>query len=472
MRPRRFRFVFLPRGATRVLTAAALGGVAFLAPSGPRPAPAAPPAETAPPTRPADGPRPGDLLRDLSSDDWRMRQRAERELVGMGDAAGPLIDELLRTAGGAEARARLEGARARIAENRVAGPSMVTLRLTDASPAELFAELSRQARAELKLYPSNLFEHGRWPRVSIDVKGKPFWEVMRELGPRLGVRVGGHTGELRLMSAGGGAGPAGDFLASPFAHVSGPVLFVPGQLTRTQVVDLTGPPAHSGAFQLSMTAVAEPKLVVLQADGAVRLDEAVDDRGNSLLAEGVAPPAGPLNTGGRVFPITCRLKYPDRNPGRTIARLRGTMRFVIQTKSERLEIADVLASKEVHWTAGDARVVVHGMTRGPDGYELQLGIGSAQPAPVGAGRGAGWQLHQSMQNRLRLLDANDQPVERRGYSSRNADDRTEFTLQFSEATHPHGRRAAEPLKLVWEVPTETREVAVPFEFKDLPMPRP
>ena len=34
----------------------------------------------------------------------------------------------------------------------------------------------------------------------------------------------------------------------------------------------------------------------------------------------------------------------------------------------------------------------------------------------------------------------------------------------------NGEGAGPPVKLIWEVPTETAEVEAPFEFVDVPMP--
>jgi hypothetical protein len=47
----------------------------------------------------------------------------------------------------------------------------------------------------------------------------------------------------------------------------------------------------------------------------------------------------------------------------------------------------------------------------------------------------------------------------------------EFTLTLSPAGQADGRPAAEPSKLVWEVPTASKTVPVMFEFADLPMPK-
>jgi hypothetical protein len=76
-----------------------------------------------------------------------------------------------------------------------------------------------------------------------------------------------------------------------------------------------------------------------------------------------------------------------------------------------------------------------------------------------------------MQNRLRVVDAEGQSLERRGFGSRVNGDEVEISLRFTQSVRSRDRRrSGEPAKLVWQVPTATKEVEVGFEFRDLPMP--
>ena len=43
-------------------------------------------------------------------------------------------------------------------------------------------------------------------------------------------------------------------------------------------------------------------------------------------------------------------------------------------------------------------------------------------------------------------------------------------IQFQRQNWNGTENAGEPVKLLWEVPVETKEIAVPFEFTDLPLP--
>ena len=72
---------------------------------------------------------------------------------------------------------------------------------------------------------------------------------------------------------------------------------------------------------------------------------------------------------------------------------------------------------------------------------------------------------------MRVLDADGQALERRGFGSRVNGDEVEMTVRFGPSFRARDRRrSGDPANLVWQVPTASKDVEVPFEFRDLPMP--
>src|SRR5207237_6920798 len=94
---------------------------------------------------------------------------------------------LLKETNDEEARTRVEAALRQIEENRITGASLITLHMKGAKPAEVFAEISRQASAELRPSPVNLWESKSWPTFDIDIDRQPFWEVIGDVCNRFGV---------------------------------------------------------------------------------------------------------------------------------------------------------------------------------------------------------------------------------------------------------------------------------------------
>lgn len=458
------------RYASFVVTAAA-GGAWSLAASLAGAAPAATRPATNPATSPATRPaatRPAtpvaELVRQLAAADWRGREAAVAQVVRAGDEAVPLLEALVRTTESLDARSAAQDALAQIASNRVAGPSFVTLHLDDADPREAFARLARQAGADLQPYPDNLWTQEHWPRVTLHAEREPFWSVLRQLAGQAGVELREINGTLRVMQGSG--------QTAGRAVVQGAFLVVASQITRTQTIDLTADrPATDEHFAIQLSAFAEPKLTVLRAAAGLTLDEAVDDRGNDLV-----PPPDPANAAGGAdggfyggdgsWSLQAQLRYP-KDPGTRIARLRATAAFTLQSKSQRVELGNLSAVKDREQTVAGTRVVFRDFKKtDADTYTLRVVVAQQPDA------GEAWeQLHNSLQTRLKVLDAAGQPLDPRGYGSTGRNNEVEMILTFGPSQRPEdGRKSGDPVRVVWEVPTETRDVIVPFEFTDLPLP--
>jgi hypothetical protein len=446
-----------------------------------------------PTTAPAIAVDPADLLRRMASDDWKQRQAAERELVRLGEDALPAINAMLNgdgaaAAGGAkldaETRARLQGARRQIAEDGALGATYVTLHLKDAAPAEAVAALAKASRGPLRTYPDNLFEHGQWPRITLDLDRVPLWDAMRQLCDRLGLAPNGWNDGLRLMPNNG----EGDGQFDGPSSSDGPFLIVANEVHHNRSVRLV---AAAGAapvaarageddFGVQFSAFAEPKLTVLSCSETVVIDEAVDDHGNSLRPEDEAPPIEEpgvfVTNRGTVWDLQAPLRYPAKNPGTKIARLRGSVSFTIQSAAETIEIPDPLRA-----TAVTTRVV-SGVTieiqplrkeqtvGGGEGkgYELKLSLTGGATIP-GLGRPDAAQL--TVQRGLRLLDDKGRALHTRSFGSSSTDGRrTEYRLVYVAGRDEDGEPVGEPTKLFWEIPTGTKQRKAKFELKDLPMP--
>jgi hypothetical protein len=448
----------------RLSAASVLCATSLCAAQATRPArPATQPSTTRPTvatTRPAlPLPSADSFLPRLGSDVWQKRQHAEEELVRMGEDARPLIKELLaRPLADAETRTRLESALSQINENRAAGPSFITMHLKDANPKTVFAELSRQCYSELKPFPDNLFDQSDLPKVSIDIDRQPFWKAMNIITEKTGIDLQQYNDGVRLMR--------GAFhVNSPYSIVHGPFMVVATQITRTQTQMLANGGGTSSDFSMQLTAYSEPKIHVLSSSASVKLDEVVDNAGHSLIPDG-PDNRGYYGGGGGTWNLFAQLKYPD-HPGDKIARFRGNATFLVQTKSQQVQIPDVKSLKDLNHLIGDMPVIFHDLKKNGETWELRL---SAHPQAFGGNRWA--QFNQSVQSKLRLIDSTGQDLDHRGMRSRGNGTGIEFTILFATSVRPaDARHSTDPDKLLWEVSTGSKEVNLPFEFKDLPMPK-
>ena len=69
---------------------------------------------------------------------------------------------------------------------------------------------------------------------------------------------------------------------------------------------------------------------------------------------------------------------------------------------------------------------------------------------------------------MRLVDAEGHAYTMGGITTGGNDQKMEYRYNFNRFGGE--ARIGQPAKLIWDIPIETKEVAVPIEFRDLPIP--
>jgi hypothetical protein len=222
---------------------------------------------------------------------------------------------------------------------------------------------------------------------------------------------------------------------------------------------------------MHFTCLIDPKAKAVQGTTMVHLDEVVDERGNSLVPQGnrfqqsMASPGWGSNW---MWDLHAPLQYrPDM--GKRIAHFRGSVRFLMQDKTDVWEIDDIKQAKAPERTVANVKYTIAGLRKtGERSWELQIGIehdGSMPP-------------HQnpltdfaSIQRGIRLLDAGGNAFETSGGGGGGGGGRLQYTINFHRTPDPGNVPAdAEPAKLIWEIPTDLKEVTLPILLRDLPIP--
>src|SRR5678816_1248353 len=88
------------------------------------------------------------LIPQLSSDDWKVRERAQKELVEIGDDAIPALERVLKEKATPELQAQVETLLKQIEQAKALGASRVTLHVKDAPFRDAGKALAKQAGAE------------------------------------------------------------------------------------------------------------------------------------------------------------------------------------------------------------------------------------------------------------------------------------------------------------------------------------
>ncbi|WP_435018948.1 hypothetical protein TA3x_000939 [Tundrisphaera sp. TA3] len=235
------------------------------------------------------------LVEDLGSSRYARREAAGAALVKLGPAAVPA----LRVAAGStdpEVRARSAEILRRIEAGSLTLPTMIGLDFEDIPLAEAIASVNAQARLNLVMVSA---DDPAWRESRVDCRSNgpvPFWTAI-DLLCSAG-RIRHDPAEVGRPGLGDAAFPLrlGAAVDPGLTSDSGPFRVQLASIHFQSDLPLTRNARPSGSrraatvdaqarrqFYLQVIVAAEPRLKVAQ-DGPVRITQAVDDRGNSLLA--------------------------------------------------------------------------------------------------------------------------------------------------------------------------------------------
>ncbi len=405
------------------------------------------------------------LLRQLAADDWKVRQQAQERLVDLGEPAVEALKRLAAETRDEEARTRAEAALRQIAERDRSGPTLITLQLNDVPLQVAVEEIARQAKVEIGGWPSFIWKQAP-AKISLDVTRKPFWLVMRDLNEKTGLapeRMGAARNQISLVQKSEGWSKRPHSLHGPF-------MVVANGANRNHSIDYAVPENVSKSFTIQLQAFVDPKVKVMQGSSLLRIDEATDDRGNSLVipnSRTVQSMSAPGFNAGWIWDLHASLQYPA-NVGTHITLLRATARFLVQGKADVWEIPDITKANHVERVMPMGRYVVQGVRKsGERNYELQIGI---EHPPDVVAHGHPLTDFATLQRCIRLLDADGNAYDPAGGGGGGGAGRLQYTLNFYAPANDPNRRVGEPAKLVWEIPIDVKEVDVPVVLRDLKIP--
>lgn len=399
------------------------------------------------------------LLKQLGDDDWKRRQDAQDKLVEIGEDAIPDLRKLQSETAEDEVRIRVEAALKLIESNDANGPTRITLHMKDVKLAQVLPEIEKQAKVKVG------FENQPIPDTavfSIDVDRQPFWLVLKEIADKTGCGPAPYYSNARDMIT---MSPGTNFSRFP-GQVAGCFYVTPTYCSRNHSIDYSNPANASVGFSLQMAIYIDPKLKVLRNDYQLNVQQLVDEKGNALAVPQGVGGMGYSSGPGFRRDLNVQLAYkPDI--GKKIAHLKGAANFLVLSKSESWELANVLTLKDQVRNVPFGKCTVKAVTKSSDDqYKVEVVIDNP-PAMAGQAEAAG--DYSTVQQCMRLVDAAGRSYMVGGGGSSGSPTRREHQYYFYRN---RGGNAApgDPAKLIWDIPLETREITVPIEFKDLPLP--
>jgi hypothetical protein len=340
----------------------------------------------------------------------------------------------------------------------VSKPTLVTLKMDNVSQQSVFDELAKQAKLEFMTLPKNMWETKPGEKISIDVTDQPFWVAMKDACGKAGIslKYATDTAEPKIILNRDNQ----DWVNYPTA-ASGPFLVSLIGLHRANTVDMRKPNDLQKTFFVKFTVFCEPRFRLLRGPLNAKVEEAVDEKGHSLVPKEAGEPQTNFITSW-VYNFEGKLEYP-KDAGTKITKMKVSAKFVAQTQSETIEYADPLTAKNVTKVVAGRKIVIKEVKRGTEEYEATVTFMRGEvPAEQ-------WETTVFPGNSLRLVDGDGKILVAKGFGMGGKGDEATFVFKF-EKEPPRGSRIGKPVKLAWEIPTGTREIPLTFEFKDLPLP--
>lgn len=431
---------------------------------------------------------PAELVRKLGSGVFAEREEAAKALDTLGRDALPALEEA-READDPEVRARAAVLAAAIQERVLIEPTMVTLDFENRPILEVARALSERSGMSVLLVPEN---QAQWQTMRVTMKSDspvPFWAAMDRLceqtktqlqaSPGMGMGPGGGTplnpavrilqGQLPPFPT-SDQGPFRSTLVSLHHHRDLTFQRSPGQ---------SRPGARDSGFQIndqfyfSVQVSAEPRLLVNQT-GPMRVTEATDDRGRSLVsADGAAAPGRGggyigMGTPMTALQLTGHLMAPGEGSSR-LALLRGSIPVSVATPRPSPLTIELAGATGKTFRSEEASITVESLHVGaadmPRTIDLSIEPNKTTPEEEDPFELTGPRAQFALQVRFQLLNAQGRPLRLIPSRSQSNDGRR-VQLQL---TIPQGGDQSEPKELRFhDLTRATTEVE--FEYRDVPIP--
>jgi len=416
--------------------------------------PDSPPASTAPSDAAAA------LIAQLDAPEFGVRQLAEKKLIDMGLSVEPQLRDALNRTISDESRARLKDILARLDEAKDLH-AMITMHYTNAPIMKILNDFAAQAGGDLGISDPAVANFVKDRVANVDLDNAGFWPALRVISDASGLKPWIGQNGLTIAPGEGGAIMPFNF-DNPLAKSTGGLLVVPTSCQGMRSI-IYSDNRHAGMFTLVINVVPEPKLHVLGEFGVDWVKECVDDKGNSLLAQGVnrrmlIPRMMPMR-GPRQWSWPLAVNFAQvPNMGTKIARLRGELDLSVQTRSQAFEINNVTRARGLPQGDGEMTVTVLTCSKTNMNYRLDLGLS-------GAGVNMNMPSIQEFINSAELVDDEGNVIPRQTVMPMPRPNGGGVDLTFIYVP-----TAAMPAKLRWEKTVEQKKLAVPFELDDLPLP--
>lgn len=362
-------------------------------------------------------------------------------------------------------------------------PTALTLKIENATASDIAAEVEKQTGIVLIVPEGRLLGNGgAVPRFSVEATGQPFWQAVRQWNrgeSKLKVMIDRADPNRWMLTDENfilvrpttqqsiTTGPCELFLNSVSFNMNRSLRFdgvVPAQNNQAKL-------SFQGTLQLDPL---DPRWPVTLAGMIPEIDSAVDDRERAVA---VNPNDVSVSSSGDTS-INFGLKEPEANATK-LSSLKGRLRLAVVMKRQKWEIdlkatpqpANIFQSDGEEVTYIFDTIITHNnsstvkllVTRRPIGANPHRVFKvNGQWSPLG-------DFSQTTRS-IHVFDGAGNLMIQGGGSGQRPDETTlNLDMRFNVNPNTPPEQAA-PAKILIDVPLEYRELQIPFEFKDVPLP--
>ena len=368
----------------------------------------------------------------------------------------------------ASAGMTVRAAEADVEQPTAVGPSeggYVNLNLEGVGADEAFDQLAKQSNVELTVGNQQMWFNT--DAVEVRAEKGYFWPVFLDLCKQANVRFDpdynqrGQTIRLNI-----GPGPNPQYYSSPRSVSNGFVVMATNANRSYSVA--YGMPQASASFSIQLTVFCDPQAGVSDL-GTATVTQAEDESGKSLIPDNREGRESRMFYGGGmrnalVQNAGINLANP-KDIGKQIRILKGVLPARVVTKVETLEM-DAF-DKPVRRELSDFDVTIELLPQkeaNPRNWQMRI-IFAQKP---GSRAGLRREFNNDFQSLINTMNVHDKGGKRLMASPFGGNSSDGVFTQTVNLMPQEG--AGAPAKLVWKLPKETRQITIPFEFKDLPVP--
>jgi hypothetical protein len=392
------------------------------------------------------------LVEQLGSPSFPTRERATKALKDRGPEALPALRKAMESKD-EEVRKRAESLIPGLEIEEALLPKKVTLKARDAAILDVLRDIEKQTGQKVLTQAGDT--------VTLEATDVPFWDALEQIGKSAGraPAIEGYPPSLHLVP---------DRPRSPFVNVRGPWRLEATWFHEDRDVDLTETKPGSDGWRnkrltLAVSVLAEPRLTLLKVHPA-KVEEAIDSEGKSLIAPDEPGVAGRLQKpmrgmfqGELLHSSDVRLRRASET-AKTAKLIRGTIPVqAILIRKPVVVSAKIAEAGGTTLKAGTETLTVTQVTKqGGNQIEVKIQVPYRQD-------GSQPEWHE----RFRVEDDGGNRYQMNGRGSESDGVSYKISMYFNPPFNKKGFGA--PTKLIFE-DWVVHDHAIPFEFRDVPLP--